>query len=106
MRTIETRRYAEALGCAELGRTGSVDTRECCAACHSAERYALFALGPCRVALPDGREAYVCCSAKKRLLRGTNAGPGSVGGPSPNGRARWSLRRPSPDDDEEEMMRR
>ena len=76
MRTIEARRYAEVMGCAELGRAGSVDTRECCAACHSAERYARFALGPCRVALPDGKEAYVCCSAKKRLLRGTSAGSG------------------------------
>jgi hypothetical protein len=87
MRTLETRRYAEALGCAELGRNGCVDTRECCAACHSAERYAHFALGPCRVALPDGREAYVCCSAKKRLLRGASAGPVLVDGPSRNGRA-------------------
>ena len=76
MRTLETSRYAEALGCAQLGRIGSVDTRECCAACHSTERNALFALGPCRVALPDGREAYVCCSAKKRLLRGASVGVG------------------------------
>lgn len=87
MRILETRRYAEALGCMELGRAGSVDTRECCAACHSAERYAHFALGPCRVALPDGREAYVCCSAKKRLQHGASAGPVLVDGPSRNGRA-------------------
>jgi len=87
MRTLERGRYAEVMGCVELGRAGSVDTRECCAVCHSAERYARSALGPCRVALPDGGGAYVWCSAERRVLRGASAGPALVDGPSRNGRA-------------------
>ena len=69
MRATQVEGYVEALGCVELGRTGLVDTIECCEICHSAERYAAFALGPCRVTLYDGRRAFVCCSSKKRLLR-------------------------------------
>ena len=43
---MEAGRYAKALGCADLGRTGSVDTRECCAACHPVERYASLRWDP------------------------------------------------------------
>ena len=69
MRTTQVEGYVGALGCAELGRTGLVNTIECCEVCHSAERYAAFALGPCRVTLSDGRRAFVCCFSKKQLLR-------------------------------------
>ena len=85
MRTVRTDRYVETLGCAELGRAELLDTRGCCSICHSAERHTPFALGPCRVTLPDGREAYVCCSGKKRLLRGASPEPGSADGSSRNG---------------------
>ena len=53
--------------CAALGRAALVDTLECCEVCHSAEKYRFCVLGPCRVTLPDGREAFVCCSNEKRL---------------------------------------
>lgn len=54
-----------AAGCGELGVMGLVDTSECCEICHSAD--GSDSLGPCRVALPDGRVARVCCAAKRRL---------------------------------------
>ena len=86
MSTVRTDRYVGALGCAELERTRLLDARGCCAICHSAEGHAPFALGPCRVALPDGREAFVCCSGKKRLLRGATREPASANGRSGDGR--------------------
>ena len=69
MRSTEVEGYVEALGCAALGRAELVATLLCCEVCHSAEKYTFSALGPCRVTLPDGREAFVCCSSKKQLLR-------------------------------------
>ena len=80
MRTTEVEGYAEALGCAVLGRAELVDTLKCCEVCHSAAKYTFSVLGPCRVTLPDGREAFVCCSSKKRLLRGMSPGPSPNGG--------------------------
>jgi hypothetical protein len=79
MRTREPEGYVEALGCAELARIRLVNTLEDCEVCHSAERYATFALGPCRATLPDGREAFVCCSSKKQLLRAASPEPSRNG---------------------------
>ena len=60
----------DALGCGALGRMGLVAVDGCCAVCHSADGYAGGrAAGPCHARLPDGREAYVCCAAKKQLFR-------------------------------------
>jgi hypothetical protein len=58
-------------GCEELARMGLLDTSGCCKVCYSAEGSYLAPLGPCRVALPDGDDAFVCCAGKKRLLSGT-----------------------------------
>lgn len=59
----------DTLGCGELGAMGLVSTAGCCERCHSAAEYAFGnTLGPCRVTLPDGREAAVCCASKKHLL--------------------------------------
>lgn len=59
------------VGCEELGRMDFVDTSGCCERCHSAERHVRDDFrGPCRVALPDGREAFVCCAARRQLLGG------------------------------------
>ena len=50
-------------------KDGPGNTSECCERCHHVERYGTGLLaGPCRVALPDGRDAFVCCASKKRLL--------------------------------------
>ena len=60
---------SSAVGCEELGQMGRVDISGCCETCHSAERYSWGgSLGPCRARLPDGRQAFVCCASKKRLL--------------------------------------
>ncbi len=61
-----------ALGCVEVGRLGLMDIELCCGIRHSADsRPAIGALGPCHASLPDGREARVCCSGKRQLLRKT-----------------------------------
>jgi hypothetical protein len=59
------------VGCEELGRLGMIDVSGCCGLCHSVEVYApgRTYLGPCHVALPDGRTASVCCAGRKVLLR-------------------------------------
>lgn len=58
-----------ALRCWDLVQTGMLDSGECCERCHSAEIYApAETLGPCRVVLADGREAFVCCAARRLLL--------------------------------------
>ncbi len=57
------------LGCEELGMMDLVDTSGCCERCHSAERHLRGGYrGPCRAKLPDGREAFVCCAARRQLL--------------------------------------
>ena len=59
----------DAVGCGGLEKMGFVDTSECCGRCHYAESFASgLVAGPCRVALPDGQEALVCCASKKQLL--------------------------------------
>ena len=65
-------------GCATLGEEGLLDTSGCCDLCHSVEEHGRgrFLPGPCRVVLPDGRTASVCCAAKKALLAGTVAAVG------------------------------
>jgi hypothetical protein len=50
---------------------GLLGTSGCCKVCHSVDGSYLAPLGPCRVALPDGDDAFVCCAGKKRLLSGT-----------------------------------
>ena len=61
-----------AVGCGGLEEMGFVDTSECCGRCHYAERFASgLVAGPCRVALPDGQKALVCCASKKQLLERT-----------------------------------
>jgi hypothetical protein len=67
--------WAGAVGCEELGRLGLLDTAACCWRCHSVEEYApgRSFLGPCHVALSDGRTASVCCAGKKRLLAGAGS---------------------------------
>lgn len=62
--------HGGAVGCAELGESGSIDTGMCCERCHAADGLALggiASLGPCREVLPDGRLALVCCSARRQL---------------------------------------
>ena len=63
------------VGCEELGRLGLLDTSGCCELCHTTEKYTRgrYFLGPCHVALPDGRTASVCCASKKRLIGGTGS---------------------------------
>lgn len=69
MRTFEEISSITAVGCQEAGRLGLIETSLCCEICHSAdERPMTGALGPCRVPLSDGRQASVCCSAKRQLL--------------------------------------
>lgn len=61
------------LGCAELAERGLLDGAACCEACHSAEGYAPgFVLGPCRVVLPGGGVAFVCCSSRGHLAESTS----------------------------------
>ena len=58
------------VGCGELAEAGLLDRGECCRVCHSADGFALAgaaALGPCHVALEDGRVALVCCAARRQL---------------------------------------
>jgi len=70
VRTFVRASHRTAVGCEELGRAGLMDTSGCCEICHSAdERPLIGTLGPCRVPLPDGREARVCCAGKKQLLK-------------------------------------
>lgn len=70
---MQTATLASAVGCEELERMGLVETSGCCERCHQAERYASgLVAGPCRVALPDGRTALVCCASKKHLLGRTS----------------------------------
>ncbi len=58
----------DAVGCVDLGELGLLDAVDCCETCHSADGYSHGrTTGPCRVALPDGGEAFVCCSGKRRL---------------------------------------
>jgi hypothetical protein len=62
-----------ALSCSDLEGMGLLDTTECCETCHSAEGHALdgvVSLGHCRATLSDGREAFVCCAARKQLSGG------------------------------------
>ena len=74
MQTVAEVARASALGCKELERMSLVDTSGCCERCHSPNSYALGgSLGPCRVALPDGGEALVCCTTKKQLLAKTSS---------------------------------
>jgi len=69
MQTTVGAALASAVSCEELGRMGLVNTSECCERCHYAESYATgLVAGPCRVSLPDGRVAFVCCASKKHLL--------------------------------------
>lgn len=59
--------------CGRLAMIGLLDARECCPICHSADEHAASrSLGPCCVKLPDGRDAFVCCAGKKRLLEERN----------------------------------
>lgn len=61
-----------ALGCVEVGRLGLMDIELCRGIRHSVDgRPTLGVLGSCYASLPDGREACVCCSGKKQLLRKT-----------------------------------
>jgi hypothetical protein len=55
-------------GCEELKQRGLLEDYECCKICHSPRQFVEGSLGPCCVTLPDGREAFVCCTGKKRLL--------------------------------------
>jgi hypothetical protein len=69
MQTTVGAALASAVSCEELGRMGLVNTSGCCERCHYAERYATgLVAGPCRVSLPNGRVAFVCCASKKHLL--------------------------------------
>ena len=73
MRTMVEAVGSSAGGCEALGWMGLVDISGCCERCHSAERYARGgSLSPCRVTLPDGRVAFVCCASKKHLLGRAN----------------------------------
>lgn len=68
IRTFAGANTSTAPGCVELDRLGLLDTSTCCEICHSADaRPMIGILGPCSVRLPDGREARVCCAAKKQL---------------------------------------
>lgn len=50
------------VGCSDLGETGVLDIAGCCEICHSADAYSMVrVIGPCRVALAGGGEAFVCC---------------------------------------------
>ncbi|MGH3086167.1 MAG: hypothetical protein ACRDSJ_02465, partial [Rubrobacteraceae bacterium] len=66
--TLQTDFRTSAAGCEELESLSLVDTSECCEICHSAD--VADSMGPCRVALPDGRVARVCCAAKRKLDEG------------------------------------
>jgi hypothetical protein len=69
MQTTVGAALASAVSCEELGRMGLVNTSGCCERCHYAKRYATgLVAGPCRVSLPNGRVAFVCCASKKHLL--------------------------------------
>ncbi len=62
------------VGCEELGEMGLIETGGCCERCHAADGFALYGIGsfgPCRQVLADGRVALVCCTARKRLVRGS-----------------------------------
>jgi len=55
-------------GRVDLGEAGSLDTGECYGTCHSADAYSMVrVMGPCRVMLPGGGEALVCCSGRRTL---------------------------------------
>lgn len=69
MRTYEEATDITAVGCQEAGRMGLIETSMCCEICHSADDGPLIGvLGPCYVPLSDGRQARVCCAAKRQLL--------------------------------------
>ncbi len=64
------------LCCSDLERMELLNTSKCCDTCHSAEGHTLegvVALGPCRATLPDGRLAFVCCTARKQLFGGATS---------------------------------
>jgi hypothetical protein len=66
MQTVPGTTRVDTVGCGEVEGMNLADTSECCERCHSADRPG--SLGPCRTKVPDGREAFVCCAVKKRLL--------------------------------------
>ncbi len=69
------------VGCSDLGETGVLDIAGCCEICHSADVYSMVrVIGPCRVALAGGGEAFVCCSGKRilQMAYDPDQGPPSV----------------------------
>lgn len=65
--------HADAVGCEGLAKAGLMDTAGCRGTCHSADGYSHGrTMGSCRIVLPDGGEAFICCSGKRRLQARTD----------------------------------